>query len=274
MLAGILTELGERTPGVFGGNIMPQVVDPAHLGDLVAVTAAHSRVVDFFFSEPDPTLVDIAHAHGALVSWQVGSREEAVAAAAAGCDFIIAQGYGAGGRVRGTIGLLALLDEVLDAVSIPVLAAGGIGSGRTLAAVLAAGADGARIGTRFAAATEAGAHPEYVQALIGARARDTVYTDAFRVGYDAPGRVLRSSLAAAAAADDDAVGVATDYYTGEPFTLQRFEGDAITARHSRNIAAMSHWAGESVGGVTRVQPAAEIIGELVEEAERLLRTWC
>jgi NAD(P)H-dependent flavin oxidoreductase YrpB (nitropropane dioxygenase family) len=94
------------------------------------------------------------------------------------------------------------------------------------------------------------------------------------VGFDAPGRVLRASLAAAAIADDDPVGVATDYYTGQPVTVQRFEGEALTVRHAGNIAAMSHWAGESVGGVTRVQPAAEIIDELVEEAERLLRRWC
>jgi NAD(P)H-dependent flavin oxidoreductase YrpB (nitropropane dioxygenase family) len=100
-LAGILTDLGEQTPGVFGGNIMPPVVDPALLGDLVAVTAAHARVVDFFYSDPDAALIDIVHAHGAMACWQVGSREEAVAAAVAGCDFIIAQGHGAGGRVRG-----------------------------------------------------------------------------------------------------------------------------------------------------------------------------
>src|SRR5205807_2215219 len=82
---------------------------------------------------------------GALASWQVGSLREALAARDAGCDFIIAQGIEAGGHIRGKIGVLALLSEVLDAVDIPVLAAGGIGSGRSLAAVLAAGAAGARV---------------------------------------------------------------------------------------------------------------------------------
>ena len=71
----------------------------------------------------DPALVATVHEQGALVSWQVGSREEAVAAADAGSDLIVAQGVEAGGHVRGTIGVLALLDEVLAAVEVPVLAA-------------------------------------------------------------------------------------------------------------------------------------------------------
>jgi hypothetical protein len=72
----------------------------------------------------------------------------------AGCDFVIAQGVEAGGHVRGTIGVLMLLDEVLDAVDLPVLAAGGVATARGMAAVLAAGADGVRVGTRFLLAEE------------------------------------------------------------------------------------------------------------------------
>src|SRR5207249_7549168 len=131
------------------------------------------------WAPPDRGLLELLHRGGALVACQVGSREEAVAAAEAGCDFIVAQGIEAGGHVRGTIGLLALLGEVLDAVDVPVLAAGGIGTGRAVAAALAAGASGVRVGTRFVAAEESNAHPVYVEALIGARARDTVYTTAF-----------------------------------------------------------------------------------------------
>src|SRR5262249_12352988 len=137
----------------------------------------------------------------------IGSREQAVAAVDAGCDLIIAQGIGAGGHVRGTIGLLALLDEVLEAVNVPVLAAGGIGSGRALAAALAAGAGGARVGTRFVAAEESNAHPPYVEALLAARAADTVYTEAYSTNWpNAPHRVLRSSVAAATAFAGDVVG--------------------------------------------------------------------
>jgi nitronate monooxygenase len=81
-----------------------------------------------------------------------GSREETLTAVEAGCDFVIAQGIEAGGHVRATIGLLLLRREVLYAVPAPVLAAHGIGTGRAMAAGLAAGAVGVRLGPRFVAA--------------------------------------------------------------------------------------------------------------------------
>jgi NAD(P)H-dependent flavin oxidoreductase YrpB (nitropropane dioxygenase family) len=276
MVADVLDNLAERTPGAFGGNIILRFIDPDRRRDIVAATAARARVVDFFYSDPDPELIEIVHNHSALACWQVGSRDEAVAAVEAGCDFIIAQGIEAGGHIRGQSGLLALLDEVLDAVDVPVLAAGGIGSGRALAAVLAAGADGARVGTRFIAAEEAGAHPDYVSALIAARPMDTVYTEAFRVGWpeeEAPHRVLRSSLDAARSHDGPIVGEGVSFYTGVAYPIERFGCDTARAEYQGEIAAMSLWAGESVGGITRVQPAADIIREIVDEAEQLLRRW-
>ena len=102
--------------------------------------------------------------------------------------------------------MLALLDEVLDAVGVPVLAAGGIGTGRALAAVLAAGADGPRMGTRFVAAAESDAHPRYVEALIASRPEDTVRGRAFVHGWNTPGRVLRSCVEAAEAFGGKVVG--------------------------------------------------------------------
>jgi NAD(P)H-dependent flavin oxidoreductase YrpB (nitropropane dioxygenase family) len=233
------------------------------------------RVVDFFHTDPDAALVEIVHRHGALACWQVGSPEEAVAAAAAGCDFLIAQGIEAGGHVRGRIGMLALLNEVLDTVAVPVLAAGGIGTGRAMAAALAAGADGVRVGTRFLAAEEAEAHPAYVQALIAARPQDTVYTEAFGAGWpiNAPHRVLRSCLQAAEAFPGEVVGEGRDYYTGQRYPIVRF-GTVCTHKSDMGaIEAMSLWAGESVGGVTKIESAADIVRDLTAEAEHLLRRW-
>src|SRR4029079_17846263 len=117
----------------------------------VEVAAAKARVVEFFYGDPDASLVRLAHRGGALVRWQIGSCEEARAAVAAGCDFIVAQGVEAGGHVRGRIGLLPLLDEVLTVAPVPVVAAGGIGTARGMAAALAAGAAAVRVGTRFVA---------------------------------------------------------------------------------------------------------------------------
>ena len=77
----------------------------------------------------------------------------------AGCDVIVAQGIEAGGHVRGTLGLLPLLDEVRSVIDLPVIAAGGIGTGHAMAAALAAGADAVRVGTRFIAANESNGTP-------------------------------------------------------------------------------------------------------------------
>jgi nitronate monooxygenase len=278
LVAGILDDLAEHTPGVIGGNIMPIVVDPDRLLELVAITAQRVRVVDFFYSNPDPALVKVVHAHGALACWQVGSREEAVAAAEAGCDLIVAQGIEAGGHVRGHIGLLALLSEVLDAVDVPVLAAGGIGTGRAMAAALAAGADGVRVGTRFVASEEAEAHPEYVQALIDARAADTVYTNTFALtdalnDAERPHRALRSAVDAAQSLEDDVIGEDFRPETGKRSPVRRFQKMTATLHTTGTVQAMSLWAGESVGGVTRLQPAGDIVREMAEEAEMLLRRW-
>jgi NAD(P)H-dependent flavin oxidoreductase YrpB (nitropropane dioxygenase family) len=215
------------------------------------------------------------HEAGALAQWQVGSAEEARAAEAAGCDLIVAQGIEAGGHVRGKIGLFALLDEVLPVVSIPVLAAGGIGTGRAMAAALAAGADGVRVGTRLSASEEAGAHPHYVDALIRARPADTALGDHF--SYEFPGlphRALRSSIDAAEAFDGEFVGEMVHPVSGEPTPIHRLEKLAVTKHATGTIEAMPHWAGESVRGVTRRQTAAEIVDELATEAEELLRRWC
>jgi nitronate monooxygenase len=269
-IATLLDGMRAQTSGVFGVNFLP-FADSESAPECVAAAAARSKVIDFFYFDPDRALVEVVHSAGALASWQVGSREEALAAVDAGCDFIIAQGIEAGGHVRGRIGLLALLGEVLETVSVPVLAAGGIGTARAFAAVLAAGTAGARMGTRFVAAEESDAHPEYVRALIAAQAKDTIYTDVFDVGWpDAPHRVLRACVEAAQAFQGDIVGERhTD--TGERIPIRRFQPLPISKAVTGAIAAMPHWAGESVDAVKRVQSAAEIINEVAGGAEQLLR---
>jgi NAD(P)H-dependent flavin oxidoreductase YrpB (nitropropane dioxygenase family) len=272
IVAAQLDEARRHGAGSIGAHFF-RLMDAA-APETVAAAAERARVVDFFYADPDPALVEVVHAGGALASWQVGSVEEARAAADAGCDFVIAQGVEAGGHVRGQTGLLALLDAVLSAVAVPVLAAGGIGTGRALAAVLAAGADGARIGTRFVAAEEAEAHPRYVEALIAARPTDTVRSDTFALDYPgAPHRALRSSVAAASAFAGDVVGEALNPATGERVPVHRFQKLTITRHVTGAIEAMPHWAGESVGGVRRMQPAAEIVDELAAKAEWLLGRW-
>ncbi len=126
---------------------------------------------------------------------QVGSAEEAEAAAAAGVDAVIAQGVEAGGHVRGTTSIWELLPQTVQAVSpLPVLASGGIGDGDGLARAFRLGAQGVSLGTRFVASDEAYVHPEYKRRIVASTAEDTVYTaELYDVWWpDAPHRTLRN----------------------------------------------------------------------------------
>jgi nitronate monooxygenase len=213
--------------------------------------------------------VDLTHGAGTLAGWQVGSVDEARAAEDAGCDLVTVQGVEAGGHVRGSSPLLPLLREVLDAVDVPVLAAGGIADGRSFDEVMAAGADGARIGTRFIATVESGAHPLYKQAVLDAVGDATVVTDAFA---DCPlcatsprARVLRTAVARLTELDDDVVGTAT--MGGERVPVPRGSGSPPSAGVEGRVDAMAMYAGAAVGSVTEIQPAAEVIAELMAGLE-------
>src|SRR3989449_11305624 len=168
-VAKILDRLRRSTSGAFGANFIVAGARDETSGKLDAdflkvleVAASRAPVVEFFYETPDPELVEIAHAGGALVSWQLGSAAEATAAERAGCDLIVAQGTEAGSHGRGTIGLLALLGEVLPSAKVPVVAAGGIGTGRAMAAALAAGASAGRVGPPVVASEEAGGPSAYL----------------------------------------------------------------------------------------------------------------
>ena len=266
VLEQVLDELKDRVSGAFGVNFLVPFLDR----ECVTVAARMSKLVEFFYGEPDPELIEHVHSVGALTSWQVGSLHEAIAAERAGCDLVVAQGTEAGGHVRGQTSLFPLLSEVLEVLRIPVIAAGGISTGRDLAAVLACGASAARIGTRFVAATESGAHPLYVNALIDATAADTCLTEVFSVMWpDAPHRVLRSSIAAAESLSGDIVGEAL--LGGQVVPVQRLSVISPTKDTTGKVEAMALYAGESVANVRSVQPAASIVADLVSGAADALK---
>ncbi|HVB39044.1 MAG TPA: nitronate monooxygenase, partial [Vicinamibacterales bacterium] len=152
------------------------------------------RIVWTFWGDPAPYVAAV-HDAGALLVHSVGSASEARAAAAAGVDVLVAQGVEAGGHVRGTTPLRTLLAEVRQvAPHVPVVAAGGLATGEDVAAVLAAGASGACLGTRFICAHEAHVAPIYQQQIVEAGPDATVLTRLFNKGWpDAPHRVLRNS---------------------------------------------------------------------------------
>jgi nitronate monooxygenase len=253
----VLAGMAARTAGVLAANFLTGNIDP----EAVAAAAGRVRIVDFFWADPDPALVEVAHRSGALANWQVGSLDEALAAAEAGCDVVTVQGTEAGGHVRGHSELRPLLDSVLGRIGVPVLAAGGIGDARTFADVLAAGADGVRAGTRFVAAAESGAHPEYKQAVTDATVGATEITGAFAVcplcATSPRARVLRSCIGALRELDGESVGETRS--GGQRITLPKGNGTAPGAAATGHIGAMPMYAGESAASITAVEPVARII---------------
>lgn len=235
-------------------------------------------VISFFWREPS-ALVERAKQAGAVVLHTVSTAKDARQAVECGVDVVVAQGWEAGGHVRGTVATMPLIPAVVDAVgSVPVVAAGGIADGRGLAAALALGASGAWIGTRFLASHEVAIHPHYRERLLRATENDTIYVDElFDIGWpSAPHRVLRNSTFAQwESAGRPATGsrpgegeiVATSKSRGP---IVRYRSYTPGADADGDIEALSLWAGQSVALVHKVQPAAEIVREIVSEAQSVL----
>jgi nitronate monooxygenase len=258
----------EQTDGVLAVSFLTDTID----AEAVADVASRVQIVDFFWCDPRPELVDLAHRGGALVNWQVGSVAEARAAVEAGADMVSAQGVEAGGHCRGDSPLLPLLCQVLDAVEVPVLAAGGIADARGVAAALAAGASGVRMGTRFIATKESAAHPDYVAAVLSAGANSTRLTDAFN---DCPlcevsprARVLVSAIDAVEELDVDVV--ATMKGAGGETPVRRRSWLPPTRDIGGHVEAMAMYAGESAALVDTVVPAAQLVRSLADGAEARL----
>lgn len=270
-----LRATAELTGRPFGANVILAISPPEAVD---AVLDAGVKILSLFWGEPAP-FVDRAHQAGAIVLSTVGTAREAREAVDAGVDIVVAQGWEAGGHVRGTVSTLALVPRVVDEVDpVPVIAAGGIADGRGVAAVLALGAAAAWIGTRFVCAEESGAHPVYQQLLADAAETDTVHSTLFDRGWpNAPHRTLRNSTMRAW---QDA---------GEPPPGDRpGEGEVVARRHDgsdiRRYAvsppsvavatgepeAMAVYAGQGVGLITRPEPAADIVRRLMREAEQAL----
>jgi nitronate monooxygenase len=232
----------EPSEGACGVNFLaPFDPSPEQIGE----AAARCPLVEFFYADPRPDLVDAVHRGGALAGWQVGSAAEAAAAERCGCDYVVAQGIEAGGHVRATRPLDESLESVLAAVGVPVLAAGGIATAERVAELMRAGADGVRVGTRFVVCPESGAHPDYVGRLLAADDDDTVLTEWFGEGWEnAPHRVLRVAL-------DEAEK------SGWRGPVPPYRGA------DRPASDMAMYAGTGVGSVASVESATDTVADLV-----------
>jgi len=211
----------------------------------------------------------IARAHGAgcKVTFMAGGVPEAVRAAEAGADVIVAQGTEGGGHV-GWQASLPLIPMVVDAVApLPVLAAGGIADGRGLAAALALGADGVLLGTRFLASTESPLHPNFKQAIVESDGHDTQLSEIpdIAAGKVWPGAMARSKR-----------NRFIERWTSREWALRQQQAEALAQvqearkRGDRDEAPLS--MGQDAGLIREVRPAGEIVARIAREAEEILAT--
>jgi enoyl-[acyl-carrier protein] reductase II len=176
-----------------------------------------------------------------------------------GADAIIGEGMEAGGHI-GDLTTMVLTPQLVDAVSIPVIAAGGIADGRGIAAAFALGAEGVQLGTRFMCADECTIHPDVKQRVLKARDRDTVVTG-YSTGH--PVRVLKNKLSREFQELDR---------LGDAEKLEALGAGKLAAAMRRGDVEMgSLMAGQCAAMVDSILPAAEIIAQLMEQAESVLR---
>ncbi|HTZ09721.1 MAG TPA: nitronate monooxygenase [Acidimicrobiales bacterium] len=260
LLAPYRLELG------LGPGAAPAVVREDFDAQLAVVLEEGVAVCTCTFGVPPRPALEALQARGTTVGATVTTPAEAVVAAEAGVDFVIAQGAEAGGHrasflpVPGDdlIGTMALVPQVRDACGLPVVAAGGMGDGRGVAAALVLGASAAQLGTAFLLCPEAGTSPPYRAALARARAEDTVVTSAFS-GRRARG--LANRFTRAMAGHDDL----------PPFPVL----NAMTAEIRREAAArgdaglLSLWAGQMLGEL-RPWPAADLVAAVAAETAAAL----
>jgi len=260
-------ETAALTARPFGGNF---VLTSDHHRHLDQALEAGLRIVSFMWGDPSG-YVEAVHDAGGIVLHTVGSAEEARRVVASGVDVVVAQGWEAGGHVWGRVATLPLVPAVVDAVApVPVIAAGGIGDARGVAAVLALGAQAAWLGTRFLLAEEMPIHQDYRRRLIAAAETDSQwYPDLYDVGWpDSPHRALRNSTARAwedAGCPPDAQrpgagDVIARFASGE--AIVRYEPAPPMTGTTGEIEALSMWAGQSVALARAPQSAAGIVAEL------------
>lgn len=259
-LSPLFEDLGADAPAALSEGYRSFLDDP---DQLAAVLELKPPVVSFHFGLPHADQIDQMHACGVKLLACATSVEEAVRCEQAGMDAVIAQGFEAGGH-RGAhddnadqqIGLFALLPQIVDAVSIPVIAAGGVADGRAMAAALALGADGVQIGTAFIACPETAAGARHRALLTSGSAPRTTVTRAIS-GRSARG--FQNVLA-------DAMADRQSETPAYPVAYDAAKALAAAANRAGREGFEIMWAGQAAA-LARPAPAAAFVIALMRETE-------
>ena len=259
-IEGQMQRVRELTDKPFGVDLLS--AQPESLTSAIDVIIANgAKAFVAGLGVPYPIVKQLMDA-GVLVIAVIGKVDHARKAEQAGCDAVIAQGTEGGGHT-GSVASVSLWPQVVDAVKIPVVAAGGLYDGRGLAAALAMGCVGVWMGTRFIASTEAHAGREYKDAIVGMTESDTIISRGFT------GKTLRALK-----------NETTDKYEKEPakpFPAQALEsaqlnrlGPIAGVVDNLDPATMCFAVGQGGGGIREVLPCAEIVKRTLAEAQQAL----
>lgn len=274
----VLRETKQRTDAPIGANIvLDENAKTVATTEQLAVCAAEEiDIVSFSFGTAAP-YVDRVHEFGGRVLQTVGNAAEARQAVEAGVDIVVTQGWEAGGHVQSDIASMPLIPSVVDAIDIPVVAAGGLGDGRGIAAALTLGADGAWLGTRFLATKEAYVHKQYRDRVLTADETETHFGTLFDEGWPhVPHRVLRNSTVNRWEAagqpprgerpnEDEPVATRVD---GTP--VERYADSLAVPGMEGDVEALPLYAGQSAGLIRTAPSAATVIESLIEETHAAL----
>lgn len=279
MIRETLTATRRQTDGAVGVNL---VVDEAASSlsvdrQLDACLSAGVDVVSFSFGEAAPYL-DQVRETDTLVTQTVGSAGEARGAVDSGVDIVVAQGWESGGHVQSEVATMPLVPQVVDAVpETPVVAAGGIGDGRGIAAALTLGADGAWLGTRFLATDEANVHDVYRSRVTDADETETEYGTIFDEGWpEVPHRVLENETVRAyrdaGSPDEDRPGEGeTVAQTPDGDSVSRYEDSLAVPGMEGDPEKTPLYAGQSAGLAGASAPADTVVETLAAETRDALQ---
>lgn len=237
--------------------------------NFAAALETRPAVMSFAWPHGDQDIapyIERSHDAGCKVTYMAGSVAEALRGVRAGTDIIVAQGTEAGGHVS-WMASMVLTPLVADAVApVPVLTAGGIADGRGLAAALALGADGVLLGTRFLASDEAPIHDNFKQAIIASDGHDTALSEIpdLAAGIVWPGAMSRGRR-----------NRFIERWSGRESALRQHRADTLAgimaARGSGDIEEAPLSYGQDAGLIDAIQPAGEIVRQIAEEAEQILK---